>query len=218
MPDNILTLDNILMEQLKNPPSTGQFAINGIWENTLSFKAHQPPSIDEIKTYFSDRNELAFELFFGELFFGVRFTGTPAYILELSEHCLKCMSIHSDLASFIKAVADHTLCGKLCHEMDYMEIGAVNAWKSIGSFRLPPLKDEPVDMNELWSEICTTPLAKDSKHPKAIEVAYNKPLHHWLGFPVSYQQQPYSLRKDLFLAIVQHYYKQKNIKRLIINP
>lgn len=195
-----------MMELLKNPPSTGQFAINGIWENTLAFKVQQPPSIDEIKAYLADRNELAFELFFGELFFGVRFIGTHAFILELCEHCLKCMSICSDVTSFIKAVANHTLCGELCHEVDYMEIGAVNAWKSIGAFRLPPMTEELVNTDELWSIISATPLVKDNKHPKAIELAYNKPLPHWLGFPISHQQPPYSLRKDLFLAVVQHYY------------
>jgi len=74
---------------LEGPPSIGQFALNGIWEKALSFEVDRPPSIDELREYLAGRNELAFELFFGASFFGVRFIGTPTFILELSQHCFQ---------------------------------------------------------------------------------------------------------------------------------
>ena len=193
------------MKLFENPPSRGQFALNGKWENALSFKAHNPPSTDEIKTYLADRNELAFELFFGEPFFGVRFIGTPAFIIELSQHCLKCLNTSLDATSFIKAVSNHTLCGELCHEIKHLEVGAVNAWKSIGSYLLPPPAQTLAHFDELWSEICATELANDIKHPKAVELAYSEPFPHWIGFPISNQQPPYNLNKDMFREVLQNY-------------
>ena len=69
----------------ENQASIGQFARHGIWENTLSFRVDAAPSIDELREYPVDGSELAFELFFDASFFGVRFTSTPALILEMSE-------------------------------------------------------------------------------------------------------------------------------------
>lgn len=190
------------MVLLENQPSIGQFALNGIWEKALSFRVDAAPSIDELREYLAGGSELAFELFYDTSFFGVRFTGTPAFILELSEHCLKCMNIPVDLQSFITAVGKHDLCGELCHEVAYMEVGAVNAWKSVGSYRLPAPEQSLVNIDKLWSEICETQLVNDVNHPKALELAYTHPLPHWLGLPISTQQPPYSLNKEVFREVL----------------
>ena len=186
----------------ENSPLTGQFAFDGNWEKTLSFKVDAPPSIDELKEYLAGENELAFELFCDASFFGVRFTGTPAFILELSEHFLKCLNTALDLHSFIKAVGNHDSCGELCHEVSHIEVGAVNAWKSVGSYRLPPPEQTLEDFDKFWSEICDTLLVNDVNHPKAVEFAYSDPLPHWLGLPISTQLPPYSISKEMLREIL----------------
>jgi hypothetical protein len=193
------------MKLFENPPSRGQFALNGQWENALSFNAYNPPSTDEIKTYLAGRNELAFEMFFDDLFFGMRFFGSPALILELSQNSLNCVKTSRDARSFIKAVGYHVLSIELCREVTHIEVGAVNAWQSIGSYLLPPPAQAFAHFDELWSDICTTELANDIKHPKAVEMAYGEPLPHWIGFPISNQQPPYHLNKDMFREVLQTY-------------
>jgi len=193
------------MMLFENPPSTGQFALNGIWENALSFRVDKPPSIDELREYLAGGNELAFELFFGASFFGVRFIGTPAFVLELSQHCLICLNNSLDADSFIKAVGNHAFCGELCHEVTHMEVGAINAWKSVGSYLLPTPAQTLGNIDELWSEICATQLINDVKHPKAVEFAYTDPHPHWLGFPISIQQPPYSLSKEMLREVLQKF-------------
>jgi hypothetical protein len=192
-----------MMMLFENPPSIGQFASDGIWEKALSFRVETPPSIDELKTYLAGRNELAFELFFGASFFGVRFTGTPALVLELSRHCLNCLKNALDSDSFIRAVGNHALCGELCREVTHMEVGAINAWKSVGSYLLPPPARTSGNIDKLWCEICAARLKNDDQHPKAIEFAYTEPLPHWLGFPISMQQPPYALSKEMLREVLQ---------------
>jgi len=189
----------------EDPPSIGQFALNGIWEKALSFEVDKPPSIDELREYLAGGNELAFELFFGASFFGVRFIVPPTFVLELSQHCLICLDNSLDAASFITAVGNHNFCGELCHEVAHMEIGAVNAWKSVGSYRLPAPAQTLDKIDKLWSEICSTQLIDDVKHPKAIEFVYSDPHPHWLGFPISIQQPPYSLSKEMLRGVIQKF-------------
>jgi hypothetical protein len=195
----------IMMMLFENPPSIGQFALNGIWEKALSFGVDKPPSIDELREYLAGKNELAFELFFGASFFGVRFIGTPALILELSQHCLICLNNSLDADSFITAVGNHASCGELCHEVTHMEVGAINAWKSVGSYLLPTPAQTLGNIDELWSEICATQLTNDVKHPKAVEFVYTDPRPHWLGFPISIQQPPYSLSKEMLREVLQKF-------------
>lgn len=189
----------------EDPPSIGQFALNGIWEKALSFEVDKPPSIDELREYLAGNNELAFELFFGASFFGVRFIGPPAFVLELSQHCLICLNNSLDVDSFITGVGNHAFCGELCHKATHMEVGAINAWKSVGSYLLPTPAQTLGNIDDLWSEICATQLIDDVKHPKAIEFVYSDPHPHWLGFPISIQQPPYSLSKEMFHGVIKKF-------------
>lgn len=186
----------------KNPPSVGQFALNGIWEKALSFGIDAPPSIDELKGYLGGGEELAFELFFDTAFFGARFTGSPSIVLELSEHCLTCLNNALDLNSFITAFGNKNFSGELCNEVIRMEAGAVNAWKSIRPYRLPTPARTLDELDTLWSELCATQLANDFNHPKAIELVYADPLPHWLGFPISTQQPPYFISKKMLYEVL----------------
>ena len=104
-------------------PSLGQFAKNDIWEHAWSFDVCNPPLIDELKSYLEDVNEVAFELFFGSFFFGIRFEGNHSSLLEFATHCLECMRNSIDFDSYTFALGNHPLCGALCNKITHIEIG-----------------------------------------------------------------------------------------------
>ncbi len=137
-------------------PSLGQFAKNGIWEHAWSFDTRNPPLIHELETYLEGANEVAFELFFGASFFGIRFKGASSYLLELAMHCLECMCSVTDFDSYVIALGKHPLCGKLCNEITHMEVGAVNAWKSVESFPMPEPSQVLVEFDTLWPLLCSS--------------------------------------------------------------
>jgi hypothetical protein len=108
--------------------------------------------------YLAGKNEIAFELIFDVSFFGVRFPGPPTCVLEPSEHYLICLNnaLHTD--SFIAAVGNHPFCGELCHGLTHVKIGAVNAWKSVGSYHLPKPAQSLRNIEKLWAANCATQL------------------------------------------------------------
>jgi len=183
-------------------PSLGQFAKNDIWEHAWSFDSSNPPSNDELKAYLEGVNEVSFELFFGASFFGIRFEGASSYLLELATHCLECMRSANDFDSYVSDLGKHPLCGKLCNEIIHMEVGAVNAWKSVGSFPMPEPSQAWIEFDTLWPLLCSSQLSRDTDHLKAVEMAYSGPVEHWVGIPVSNQEAPYSLSRDLFLDVL----------------
>ncbi len=183
-------------------PSLGQFAKFGIWEDAWSFDISAPPSIDELEAYLKGVNEVAFELFFGSSFFGIRFEGTSSYLLEFVMHCLRCIRNATDFDSYVAALGEHPLCGALCNEITHLDVGAVNAWKSVGSFPMPEPSQAWVEFDTLWPLLCSSQLSQDVDHLKAVELIYLKPVVHWVGIPVSIQEPPYSLSKDLLLNVL----------------
>ena len=81
-------------------------------------------------------------------------------------------------------------------------MGAVNAWKSVGSFVMPEPSQTLIEFDKLWPLLCSSQLSLDVEHLKAVELAYSEPIEHWVGIPVSIQEAPYSLSKDLFLDVL----------------
>ena len=193
------------MTLFKKPPSIGQFAKDGNWENALSFEMDNPISFDELKAYLATSTEIAFELFFDDSFFGIRFEGESNRVLELSEHCLACLHNISDFNTFIAALEAHPAIGKLCQEVSHVEIGAVNAWKSIGSFVMPLPAQALANIDEVWSNSALTHLKNEDKHPKAVEIAYAAPYPHWLGFPISTKEHPYALSKVMLTEVLRKF-------------
>jgi hypothetical protein len=179
------------------PPSLGQFAKNDVWEDAWSFDMDNSPSVDELKAYLKNDRELSFEIFFGSLFFGIRLEGSPGFILELARHCLRTMHSSTDIIFFIIALGKHPLIGGLCDGITYISVGAVNAWHSVGALTMPKPPQALMEIDTLWHQI-SSQLSEDIDHMKAVELAYSKPIEHWIGIPISDKKPPYTLHKEMF--------------------
>lgn len=163
-------------------PTLCQFAKDGVWEEAWSFPPDRLPSLPELEAYLDHRGEIAFEAFFGSAFFGARLSGAAPEVKAFSLKCLKAVSAQ---ASFFDTFMHETGCPVLGQKPDYAEIGCVNAWRSIGAFRLIELHPAASEFELLWAAICDSPVGRDTVHAKAIEFAFEQPLAHWFGIPVS---------------------------------
>ena len=175
-------------------PTTCQFAKDGVWEQAWSFPGNRPPSLTALDGYLENRTELAFEAFFGRAFFGVRLSGTACEVKAFSLQCLKAISAQ---ASFFDTLRHELGCPVLGQKPDFAEIGCVNAWRSIGAFRMTELPPTASEFELLWSLICDSPVGRDTGHAKAIEFAFKDPLEHWFGIPISFEGSPNLVSKTL---------------------
>jgi hypothetical protein len=166
-------------------PSNAQFAKGGSWETAWSFNQADAPSRDTLAAYLQDAREIAFEVFFTEAFFGVRFEGTAMEVLEFAEHCTESFSQSNGGASLFAALEAARRWPPLGGEILFSEVGAVNAWKSVGGQRLPRPVHAIENFDALWADLSETPLARDTEHRKALEFAYGVPAAHWFALPVS---------------------------------
>jgi hypothetical protein len=176
----LATLDGL--PQFMSAPATCQFARDGVWEEAWSFPSDRPPSLPELDGYFANRTEVAFEAFFGRAFFGVRLSGTAPEVKAFSIQCLKAANAQ---ASFFDALRHALGCPVLGQKPDFAEIGCVNAWRSIGAFRITQPQPSASEFELLWNSMCDSPIGRDTDHAKAIEFAFKQPLEHWFGIPVS---------------------------------
>ena len=56
-----------------------------------------------------------------------------------------------------------------------------------------------------WREVLASPMSHDTRHVKALEFAFDAPLEHWFGVPVSELQPPFGLsRPGLMSALQRH--------------
>jgi hypothetical protein len=186
------TLDGL--PQFLFAPTLCQFAKNGVWEDAWSFPSDRPPSLAELDDYLADRTEVAFEAFFGRAFFGVRLSGTPLEVKALS---IKCLRAANAQASFFDTLRHELGCQVVGQQPDFAEIGCVNAWRSIGAFRMTQPQPFASEFEPLWDLICDSPVGRDTDHPKAIEFAFKQPLEHWFGIPISVEGGPNRVSETL---------------------
>lgn len=180
----VLSAMNDSLPQLMSKSTTCQFAKDGVWEQAWAFPSDRPPSLPTLDDYLDNRTEIAFEAFFGRAFFGVRFSGTAPEVRAFSIMCLKAVCAQ---ASFFDTLRNEIGCPSLEQKSDFAEIGCVNAWRSIGAFRISDLQPAISEFELLWHAICDSPVGRDTDHAKAIEFAFKQPLEHWFGIPVSFE-------------------------------
>lgn len=177
-------------------PHAGQFAKGGAWESAWSFLAGRPPTSSELDAFLAGSGEVAFEAFFGGAFFGVRWTGPVAEVRDRSRACVAAWEAAVDGADFFSRLSHLTGLRGWGREVAFAEVGAVNAWRSVGAFRAPEPAQALRDFDGLWEALQRTPLAAEAAHPKAVELACKVPVPHWFALPVSSLVSPFEWRRD----------------------
>jgi hypothetical protein len=193
------TLDSL--PQFTSAPTMFQFAKDGVWEQAWSFACDRPPSLPELDSYLANRTEIAFEAFFGRAFFGARLSGTAPEVKAFSIQCLKAASAQ---ASFFDTLKRGLGCPVVGQKPNFAEVGCVNAWRSIGAFRISQSQPSASEFELLWNEICDSPVGRDTKHAKAIEFAFKQPLEHWFGLPISAEGGSNRVSITLLRQTIEH--------------
>lgn len=163
-------------------PTLCQFARDGVWEEAWTFHAGARPSRSDLSAYLAGRTEIAFEAFFGRPFFGARFAGTPIEIEAFAATCLKAVGAQR---SFFDVLRRELGLPSPDQPPAFAEIGCVNAWRGAGVMRLSNLERAASDFETVWQAASGSPVGRDNRHVKAIEFAFERPLPHWFGLPVS---------------------------------
>ena len=185
------------IEYLKKKPNLAQFAISGIWEEAFSFTQNSIPNQRIISEKFSDINDLAFEVFFDNSFFGLR-NNSKHTSFEFSKICTKNFLNCSNGYELLKNLASDLDSEPFFRKLEFLELGAVNAWKSVGSVKL-----ELNDLTINWEELSKASVFKDKEHIKSIELAYSGTFQHWFALPVSSLDPPYNIDRELFNSVLR---------------
>lgn len=174
-------------------PATGQFAKNGAWETGLYFTADAPPSLAGLEAFLGGAGEVAFEAFFGDAFFGVRWTGTAQRVLAQSLACVQALQAAHDGPGFFSGLSARTGFGDWGGRIAFTEIGAVNAWSTVGALKTLPPGQALQAFDEVWAALQSSAVARNTSHPKAVEFACPQPVSHWFALPASQPRQPFDL-------------------------
>jgi hypothetical protein len=179
------------------PLDYGQFAKGGVWEEAWQFKSSQIPDEDTVISYLQDATEVAFELFFGPAFFGLRFRGTPAEVRHGAISCVKAYQMCSAETTFFKLLSNSLKTQPWGQTIAFAEVGAVNFWKSVGPFRLPMLDNAKNNPESVMQALMQTNVGRNTEHPRALELGCDAHYPHWFGMPISSQTPPYALSPEL---------------------
>jgi hypothetical protein len=168
--------------QFASSPTSIQFAKGGLWESAWSSDIDQLPSNQDLISYLALSTEVAFEAFFGDSFFGARMTGSP---LEVEMFSVKCIQAARARESFFRVFQREIGCPLEGERPVFAEIGCVNAWRSVGSFHISEFQPASADFEQLWRSVQMSSVGLDAQYAKAIEFAFDRPVSHWFGVPVS---------------------------------
>src|SRR3990167_5396371 len=116
---------------------------------------------------------------------------------------------HSELVSYLAQsteVAFEAFFGVFRQELGcplpgqppaFAEIGCVNAWRSVGAVRISEPHLASSGFARLWHSVLHSSVGRDTRHAKAIEFAFEYPLAHWFGVPVSVTGESNSVSEAL---------------------
>jgi hypothetical protein len=169
-------------EQFASSPISIQFAQGGLWESAWSSPIDRLPSHLELVSYLALSKEVAFEAFLADSFFGARMTGSPQ---EVETFSAKCVQAARTQESFFPVFQREIGCPVRGQQPAFAEIGCINAWRSVGAFRIRNLQSASTDFDQLWRSLQDSSVGQDTRHTKAIEFAFESPMPHWFGVPVS---------------------------------
>lgn len=187
----------------RSSPTSGQYAKNGAWEQAWSFPFAALPDDASAHDYLAESAEIAFEVFFGDAFFGARFTGSPAATEDFAVNCLRALRATSRGEPFFAALRRFLSLDSLGTQVAFAEIGCVNAWRSIGAFRIANPQAALQNFDYTVANLKRQPVAQDVRHRKAIEFACESPLPHWFGIPISSPLPPHDISPALLRDALQ---------------
>lgn len=177
-------------------PDRGQLAINGNWAQALRFSRGEAISESVVRAFLGNGNEVAMEAFFGDAFFGVRQLGATDHLIHLVHSFAEAMSVaHSGQEFFAKI--EHTFNLRLGDAVQFAEIGAVDAWKNVGPFRIDIPTIASAEFEKLWEQVQAAPVYQNQTHPKAIEFAFHNGdgTTHWFAIPLSRDSSPFAIEQ-----------------------
>jgi hypothetical protein len=180
--------------EFQGAPTGAQFAKAGAWEDAWAFDADRAPAEAAVIAYLDSCTELAFEAFFGHAFFGLRMAGTPAQVEAFAFEALSALSA-SRGGGFFEQMRQRFQLPVPGAPLAFAELGCVNAWKSIGTVRFDDPKAAASAFEDTWQAVQAGPVTRDAQHRKALEFAFDEPLAHWFGVPVSEDAPPFELSR-----------------------
>lgn len=167
------------------PPSLGKMAAGGEWERAEIFQPGRFISEEEVKKYLGSKEEIACEAFFGDAFFGARKRGTSEellrFVLDFNGALASSVSGRDFFRHVVERPGISVGSGFL-----FAEVGAVDAWKSVGPFRIEDLSAAMEHFGELLNRLERSPVSQERAHTKAVEFAFDGGgCEHWIALPVS---------------------------------
>ena len=166
------------------PPSLGKMAAEGEWECAEVFQPGGFTSDDEVKRYLGSKDEIACEAFFDDAFFGARKRGTPEELLRFVLDFNRALASSANGRDFFRRVAERPGI-PVGNGFLFAEVGAVDAWKSVGPFRIEDPCVALEHFEELLSKLERSPAGREREHNKAVEFAFGGGCEHWIALPVS---------------------------------
>ena len=188
-------------------PSHGQIATQGNWETAHKFSRLEAPGREQIATYIQGE-EAAFEAFFGNAFFGVRFQGDTEKVRQALVDSGNALRECQSGEGFFLLMAKIMGTGKLLADFDRLEFGAEGAWKSVGPYRILQPFHALVNFTKIWDELSISSVGRNETRPKALEVAFKgKGTPHWFGLPISSDTPPYEISKEQVLEAFKAFHE-----------
>jgi len=167
-------------------PTHGKMATDGEWEKAGIFRPGSFTEERDVVHYLKSRNEVACECFFDDAFFGTRRIGPTDHLVEFVLSFMRNLGRSQSGSKLFEALRSE-LNIKISEHFAFAEIGAVDAWKSIGAFRI----DNPLgplnSFESFYEALSASPVGQDRTYKKAIEFAFDNldGTYHWIALPIS---------------------------------
>lgn len=167
-------------------PELGKLARAGEWERAVVFRPGELLDESMVLPLVAGSDDVACEAFFKSAFFGVRRTGRPEDLARFVGSFAQVLASAGSGADFFGGVT-RELGVPLAQRFRYAELGAEGAWRSVGPFRIDDPAAALTNLDEVWRELQSAPVGRDTVHDKALEFSYDNGdgTTHGVGLPVS---------------------------------
>lgn len=173
-------------QSFSGPATQIKIAADGKWEQALIGAPSVFVVSQDLDSLVQGRTEIACEAFFGEAFFGVRRRGTPDEI-ELFVRTFVAIAASAASGDEVFTRVKQQLNVPVGERFGFAEIGAVDAWKSVGPFHLDDPTQELIGIESLMQRLKSSSVGQETQHAKAIEFAFDNgdETTHWIALPIS---------------------------------